>query len=73
MPIIYDKKVLAHVDNDTIKTLTQNALVPVAYDSIEFGYSGTELSTVTFKLAGSTVATLTLTYDGDNLKTVTKT
>ena len=43
----------------------------LAYDSL--GYSGTTLTTVTFKLASATVATLTLSYSGTTLTGVTKT
>jgi hypothetical protein len=41
-------------------------LVPVAYDSISLGYTGSDLTTVEYYvggLAGTLVATLTLTYD----------
>ena len=44
-----------------------------AYDEIALGYSGTTLTTVTFKLASATVATLTLSYSGTTLTGVTKT
>ena len=47
-----------------------------AYDYISMGYTGSNLTTVVYKLGGSSgtlVATLTLNYDGsNNLTSVTK-
>lgn len=37
-------------------------LVTAAHDELDLAYTGTDLTTVTYKLSGSTVATLTLTY-----------
>ena len=48
-------------------------LITEKYDEIALGYSGTTLTTVTFKLASATVATLTLSYSGTTLTGVTKT
>ncbi len=48
-------------------------LITEKYDEIALGYSGTQLSTVTYKLSGVTVATLTLSYSGTTLTGVTKT
>ena len=37
-------------------------LVPEQYDDIELGYTGLDLTTVTYRSGGAVVATLTLTY-----------
>ncbi len=53
-----------------------NQLVPEEFDFIDLGYTGSDLTTVTYKTGGSggtTVATLTLTYSSGNLDTVTRT
>lgn len=42
------------------------------YDSITLTYSGSDVSTVIYKLSGDTVATLTLTYTDGNLTEVVK-
>jgi hypothetical protein len=57
----------------TLKKLV--LLAPTEHDRIELGYTGTDLTSVVYKLAAATVATLTLTYDvpGGNLITVVKT
>jgi len=50
-------------------------LINEEYDFIDLDYTGSNLTTVTYKTGGSggtTVATLTLTYSGSNLDTVTK-
>ena len=44
-----------------------------AYDEIVISYTGSEVSTVVYKLDSGTVATLTLSYTGDNLTGVVKT
>lgn len=43
-----------------VENLTQ--LVPEQYDDIELGYTGLDLTTVTYRSGGAVVATLTLTY-----------
>lgn len=51
-------------------------LIPEQYDFIDLGYTGSDLTSVTYKTGGSggtTVATLTLAYDGGNLDTITRT
>lgn len=56
--------------------LMGNGLVPESYDYIALGYTGSDLTTVTYKTGGSggtTVATLTMTYSGGVLQTVTRT
>jgi len=54
-----------------------NCLITEAYDYIHLAYTGSNLTTVTYKSGGASgtiIATLTLTYDvSDNLETVTKT
>ena len=62
--------------DDVITQLTYiNSLVPAVFDYISLAYTGSNLTTVTYKTGGaggSTVRTLTLGYDGsDNLITVT--
>lgn len=42
------------------------------HDEIALGYTGTNLTSVVYKLAGSTVATLTLSYSGSNLTGVVR-
>lgn len=48
-------------------------LVPAVYNQIDLVYTGTNVTTVTYKQAGVTVATLTLSYTGDNLTSVVRT
>lgn len=54
----------------------QNVLVPEQYDYILLGYTGTLVTSATYKqggAAGTTVATLTITYDVDsNLESITR-
>jgi len=52
--------------------LLDNAFAPTRYDSIEMGYSGSNLTSVVYKLLGATVGTLTLTYSGSNLTGVAR-
>jgi hypothetical protein len=62
-------------NNIAIRTLFVNSLVPTSYDYISLGYTGSNLTTVVYKIGGSsgtTVATLTLAYSGSNLISVTK-
>lgn len=72
MANIYDLNVKAYITN-TLNALVKNTLITEEYDEVALGYSGTTLSTVTFKKSGATVATLTLTYSGTTLTGVTKT
>jgi len=51
-------------------------LVPEEYDYMSLGYTGENLTTVTYKTGGAggpTVATLTLTYTVDQLTSITRT
>lgn len=63
--------------DDVISQITiPNSLVPGAYDYVSLSYTGSNVTTVVYKLGGSggtVVSTLTLGYDGsDNLTSVTK-
>lgn len=53
--------------------VTSSPLVPELYDSIDLGYTGDDLTTVTYKLGVATVATLTLGYTGGRLTSVVRT
>jgi hypothetical protein len=50
-----------------------NSFAPEQYDEIVLGYTGTDLTTVTYKLGGVTVGTLTLSYTGTDLTGVVRT
>lgn len=54
-------------NNTKPAVLAANALVPVEYDEIVLTYTGSNVTTVVYKLATATVATLTLSYSGSNL------
>jgi hypothetical protein len=45
--------------------------IPV-YDNIALGYTGSNLTTVVYKVGATTVATLTLAYTGAVLDSITK-
>lgn len=47
-------------------------LVGTNYDSFDLAYSGSSVSTITYKLSGVPVATLTFNYTGGNITNVTK-
>jgi len=55
----------------------QNKLVPEVFDFVDLGYTGSLLTSVTYKAggaAGTVVAVLAITYDAsNNLETVTRT
>lgn len=58
------------------KIIQSNVLVPADHDYIGLTYTGSNLTTATFKTGGSggtVVATLTLAYTGSRLDSVTKT
>lgn len=70
-------QVLANTKLDTLHSDLQtiNSLTPSTYDYIALAYTGTDLTTVTYKLGGSggtTVATLTLAYSSSVLQSVTR-
>lgn len=55
---------------------TINALVPTKYDYIALGYTGTDLTSVIYKLGGSggvVVSTLALTYTAGQLTSIART
>jgi len=54
------------------KAIALTALVPTEYDYISLGYTGTDLTTVTYQNNGVTVATLTLAYSGIKITSVTR-
>lgn len=54
----------------TMLTRLSGSLVPTAYDEVDLGYTGSNLTTAIYKLAGSTVKTLTLSYTGAQLDSV---
>jgi hypothetical protein len=49
-----------------------SGLVNQPHDEIVLGYTGANLTSVTYRLAGATVATLTLGYTGSNLTSVVR-
>lgn len=79
-PFDQPQKLLKIIDNGdgtySLASVVFNGLVPKAYDYISLGYTGDNLTSVTYKTGGSggtTVATLTLGYSGSTLTSVTKT
>lgn len=53
-----------------------NSLTPSIYDYISLGYTGSNVTTVIYKLggaSGATISTLTLGYNGSDLISVTRT
>lgn len=58
------------------KVITADSLVPYAFDFIDCGYTGDDLTQVVYKTGGSggsTVATLTIAYSGSKIDTITRT
>jgi hypothetical protein len=55
------------VEQGSLPWVAAQPLVPVDYDEIVLGYTGANVTSVTYKKASSTVATLQLTYTGSNL------
>jgi hypothetical protein len=69
-----DDAFVAKVDaQGALLTNINSVLTPANFDTIELGYTGSDLTTVVYKLATVTVATLTLTYSGGNLIKVERT
>lgn len=63
-------------DTESFRTINVSGLVTEEFDYIALGYSGSDLTTVTYKTGGAggtTVATLTLVYSGANLVSITRT
>lgn len=61
-------------NTQSLKAVSDSTLTPASYDEIDLGYTGSDITTVTYKKEGSPVATLTLTYDapGGNLINVVR-
>lgn len=51
---------------------TLTGLAIPEHDTIELGYTGDDVTSITYKLGGATVATLTLTYTDGKLTKVVK-
>lgn len=51
----------------SVPWLSSSPLVPEDYDEIQLGYTGEDLTLVTYKKGGVTVVTLTLTYSAGRL------
>lgn len=69
-----DEEHVAEVDSNRALLVSINSvLTPAKFDTIELGYTGSDVTTVTYKLATVTVATLTLTYTSGNLTKVERT
>lgn len=56
----------------TEDTLQQLVFIPT-HDETVLGWTGSDLTTITYKLLGTTVATLTLTYSAGVLQGIVKT
>jgi len=52
---------------DSSGHLILSSLVPYEYDKIELGYSGSNITLVTYYLNSVSVSTLSLAYTGSNL------
>jgi hypothetical protein len=69
-----EQKKFMELNNEVaVRVAMFNQLVPEKYDSIDLGYTGSDLTLVQYFLDGSLVATLTLNYDAGNLSNVTRT
>ena len=69
----YNVKVTPSATGDVQHMTLDAGFVPPTYDQLILGYTGTNLTSVTYKLAGATVGTLTLSYDGSTLSGVVRT
>lgn len=74
----WDADALAYVDlaadtDGNLQVSMMNQLVPEKYDGIYLTYTGTDLTTVTYKLGTTVVATLTMVYTDHVLQSVVKT
>jgi hypothetical protein len=67
---------LGFIDSDNpFSVIKQNSLITEPFDYISLEYTGTNLTSVIYKIGGSSgtlVATLTLGYTGSTLISVTK-
>lgn len=64
------------LDGDTDSVQALAALVPEKHDTVQLGYTGTNLTSVVFRVGGASgtiVATLALAYTGDRLDSVVRT
>ena len=60
----------------SVRTFSINQLIPEEFDSIVLGYTGEDLTTLTYYTGGTggtAVATLTLTYSGGKIESIAKT
>ena len=55
-----------------LKTAIASSLVTEEYNELDLGYTGSDLTSVVYKLDGNVVATLTLSYSGGNLVNVVR-
>lgn len=64
------------VDNlPAVRTFSVNQLIPEEFDALVLGYSGGDLTSVTYYTGGTSgtaVATLTFTYSGGDLLSIEK-
>jgi hypothetical protein len=67
-----DIPVATVVRNGNVYQEIVSGLANQPHDEIVLGYTGTNLTSVTYRLAGATVATLTLGYTGSNLTSVVR-
>lgn len=68
-----DIPVATTVRNGAVYQEMVQGIVNQPHDEIVLGYSGSNVTDVTYKLAGVTVATLTLTYTAGALTSVVRT
>jgi hypothetical protein len=69
----YPVSVVKAPDNSWVQCITSNpAFLPERYDELVLGYTGSNLTSVVYKLLGVTVGTLTLSYTGSNLTGVVR-
>ncbi len=68
----YHVKITPSAEGDLQHMLIDNAFAPTRYDQIELGYTGSNLTSVIYKLLGATIGTLTLSYTGSNLTGVVR-
>lgn len=64
---------IANDVGNAIPVAEVTGLVPKVYNEVVLGYTGTDVTTVTYKQSGATVATLTLTYTSGLITGVVRT
>lgn len=67
-----DIAVATTIKNGAVYQEVVQGIANQPHDEIVMGYTGTNLTSVVYKLAGVTVATLTLGYTGSNLTSVVR-